>query len=145
MFGFCKNARTKIKSLIKNFDEVVIANAGKAIAITTLLRKFLQSPVGDVLTAIIPGDWDNLAKERLVIILFEISQKLQIVETCNDAKTLEDKVNCYVKELAKQNPKLQNAILFKMASILLEKFDGNRLLDENKYDAAIQVHYTLSK
>jgi len=51
-----------------------------AIAVTNKLKDFIDTPVADIVTAIIPGTLDDTIKEKLKLVLPKVIMKLQLAQ-----------------------------------------------------------------
>lgn len=142
--SFCKSVRSKIKSILRKFDKEVEEHVDTALLVTTSIKKFLRSPVSDIINAIIPGQIDDLIRAKLLVILPYAIDTLTIIDHCKDAKTLNEKAACYIDQLKKVDPALQEAILHKLAAIITRELDGNKLA-QSVYDLFVQAQYSVKK
>ena len=141
---FCTKMKTRIKSLLRNFDTYVEAHIDTALTITKSLKSLLSSPAAEILTAIIPGDVDNVIRLQLISALGKAIEALTIVDNCKQYSNLDEKLKCFVEQLQQRDPHLQDAILQKLASLLACHLDGQRL-KQSLYDLYTQAKYSSSK
>ncbi|SEW01979.1 hypothetical protein SAMN05428988_1317 [Chitinophaga sp. YR573] len=141
---FCDKLRKKIKALLRQFDSYIEANVDTALKVTTSLKAILSSPVAEILTAIIPSDVDEFVRAKLVYGLGVAINGLNIVSECKGAITLEDRLKCFVAEIKKRNPELQEALLAKLASILARTLDDEKKA-QHVYDLFVQAKYSAEK
>ncbi|MES2773376.1 MAG: hypothetical protein V4722_04290 [Bacteroidota bacterium] len=141
---FCSKFRSKIKQLVRQIGEVVLENAALALSVTNAIKKFLSSPLGDILTAIIPGNVDDLIKARLVEALNYAIPLLEGFDTCSHESTVEEKLACLKIYLQGKYPDVADALLIKLAALITKFLDGHQLA-QNQYDTAVQVQYSLNK
>lgn len=142
--AFCKKTGTKIKHALQQFDAFIAAHAEEALRVTRIIKSALESPVVDLLEAIIPGDADTILKNKVLAALETGIDTLSIVVTCKDETSLQGKVACFVRALATVSPDLQDAVLQKLQSIILRELDGNTK-KQNIYDLFSQASYSNSK
>ena len=135
---FCKGLRPKIIAIVNKVDDVVNHYLTAAVGITGKLRSIINSPVADVITALIPGTWDDALKEQARAALSVTVNALTTVETIISEPDLNTKVQLFMAELAKQRPDLQEAMLFKIASLLLKAMHGDQLT-QSEYDLITQA------
>ena len=135
---FCTKMKNQVKSLLRDFDNYVDEHVAMALKITTALKNLLSSPVANILTAIIPGEIDNVIQKELTIALAKAVEALTIVENCKHYADVNAKINCFIAELKQRDPHLQDAILQKLASLLAAHLDGQRL-KQNLYDLYTQA------
>ncbi|MBC9915021.1 hypothetical protein [Chitinophaga varians] len=136
--------RLKIKWALQQFDEHIDEYATEALRITKAVKRALESPLADVLETIIPGDTDTLLKNKILQALETGIHTLSIVQTCQQQPTVEEKLICFVTELRKTSPALQEAILQKLQSIVLRELDGNTK-KQHLYDLFSQAKYSSVK
>ena len=141
---FCSKINTKIRQLLRQFDSLLENNIDTALQITTQLKALLSSSVADLLTAVIPGNIDDIIRKQLVYSLDKAIEALAIANTCKDFKNINDKLKCFAMQLSLKEPHLQDAILQKLASLLAGELDGKRL-KQSIYDLYTQAKYTTAK
>ncbi len=141
---FCTKMKSQLKTMLRDFDNYVDAHIDTALKITTALKKVLSSPVADVITAIIPGDIDNLIRRQLEAALSKAIAVLTIANSCKQFTEVNELLNCFVEQLKLRDPELQDALLQKLASLLAGQLDGQRL-KQNLYDLYTQAKYTATK
>ncbi len=141
---FCTKMKGQIKSLLRDFDSYVDEHVDTALKITTAVKNLLSSPVADILTAIIPGDIDNTVRQQLITALGKAIDVLTIVDDCKQYTDVNAQLNCFIQQLQKRDPDLQDAILQKLASLLASQLDGQRM-KQNLYDLYTQAKYAASK
>ena len=137
---FCTKVNAEIKSALKQFDQYVDAHIDTALQITTTLKAMLSSPAADIITSIIPGTADDVLRTQLLNALNKITEALSIVDSCKQYTDLNDKLKCFVQQLSQRDPKLQDAILLKLSSLLAAELDGNKL-KQSLYDLYTQAKY----
>ena len=137
---FCAKIKSQLKSLLREFDNYVDEHIDTALKITTALKNALSSPAADILTAIIPGEIDNVIRQELITGLGKALEALTIVDNCRQYTDMNDKLGCFVQQLKLRDPQLQDAVLLKLASLLTGYMDGGRL-KQNLYDLYTQAKY----
>ena len=70
-----------------------------AVTIVDNMKKFVESPVADVMTALIPGTADDVVKERLRLWLPKIFIEMKLAEQCAGLTDPNEIVACGVKTL----------------------------------------------
>lgn len=141
---FCSKMKTQVRQLLQQFDGYVERNVDTALQITTLLKNLLTSPAADMLTAIIPGNVDDIIRRQLIYALGKAIEALAIAEACKPYTDVNDKLKCFAQQLQLKEPELQDALLQKLASLLAGELDGNRL-KQSIYDLYTQAKYTANK
>jgi len=136
--------RAQLKKLLNQFDSYVDSHIDTALQVTEAIKDVLASPVADALTVVIPGTIDNVIRTQLLAALDKAISLLTIVDDCKQYTDMPAKLNCFVAQLQKLAPGLQDAILQKLASILSGQLDGQRLA-QNLYDLFTQAKYSAAK
>lgn len=128
-----------IVAIFNKADDFLEAHVTQALRLTSALKKLLDSPVADIVEALIPGDIDKLIREKLLLALDASVKALGIIDTCkglNDA----DKLRCIVAELQKLPKDGRDAVLFKMAALLVKYMHGSKM-SQHMYDLITQARY----
>ena len=141
---FCSGLRKKLKKALAAFDNYVEAHVDIALSITTAIKNVLQSPVADLITAIIPGDLDGILKLKAIGILTASVDALTIVKKCESETDVNKKLQCFIDGIKQLDPKLQDALLIKLASLLTAGLDDNKLAG-NLYDLYVQAKFVATK
>jgi len=142
--AFCSGFMGKIKSLFKKVDKFLDDNINTALAVSTAIRSFFYNPVFDVLVAISKTQVDNILLDKVRQALSVAVDSLAIVNTCKQYTSLEEKLQCFITEVKKLAPDLQQAILVKLAQLVASQIDGNRY-KQSVYDALVQGKFTIEK
>ena len=140
----CTKMKSQLKSLLRDFDSYVDTHIDTALKITEALKNLLSSPVADILTAIIPGDLDNTIRQDLITALGKAITVLTIADNCKQYTDVNALLNCFIQQVQQRDPQLQEALLQKLASLLVSQLDGQRLT-QTLYDLYTQAKYTASK
>lgn len=141
---FCKTAISKIKNFFKQLDGYLSAHITTALMVTTAVKNALDGIAGDLLVNLIPGNMDNVVRDKVVAALEKSIDVLSIVDTCKGYTDIQGKLSCFINEVSKRDPQLQQALLIKLASLLTKELDGNRY-KQNVYDAFVQAQYSVAK
>lgn len=138
----------KLRDAIREFFGALPAKiktiAAQSLQVTTAIKSILSNPVADVVTAIIPGDWDDALKATVLQAIEKALPYLQIVDNCKHHTNVEDMLKCWVAEVAKLPKHAQNAMLHKLASLLMAQMHNNEL-KQSLYDYYQQAYYSSQK
>lgn len=121
---FLQSIGNWIKGLLDGIPNEIREKAEIALRVTDLIKQYIDSPVADIITAVIPGDLDDEVKEKIRACLIRLEGWLHALHT-TDKKQL-------------------HAILIKIASEITACLDDNEL-PENRYDTITQVVYSSKK
>lgn len=136
-----RNIWQSILSIFKSkIDPKIEGYATDALKVTTNIRKWLLSPVAATLVDIIPSEWDNAVRKRLLSALETAVPALQIVDECK-GKPFDEMIKCWVTNLSKLPPSVQAAILQKCQALMTAIQDGKNE-KQNLYDMVSQYVYS---
>lgn len=145
---FCKGFGNNFKKFLLKVGKELSDKAALALSITATLKAFLEgSPVslGVLLTdtkvddAIFKKVMDGLG-----IAIDKASAVYNLSAVCTMQPSLDSKLKCFMAEMKKLHPDLQNNILINIAVILTAHLDNN-MQKRSLYDALLQGMYTLNK
>jgi hypothetical protein len=141
---FCNKMKAQMRLLLNQFDKYLEAHVDTALQVSTLLKNALTSPVADWVTALIPTRLDDVLKKQLSALLDKVIDTLAIVDACKQYTDLNQKLDCFAKQLKAHDPELRDALLQKLAGLLAAGLDGQRL-QQYLYDLYTQAKYSASK
>lgn len=147
ILSFFKKLLAKIKSIFNGLPADLKQAIHIGVVITDNFKNFVESPVADVLTAIIPGDIDDRIKQTLRIMLPAILLRLTLIDVKTDTASNETIVGEAVKAFHKLDPSISPAFLHTFSILIaqvaadgkLSWSDGAILVEwyyKNKYKAA---------
>lgn len=132
-----------VRALFNQIPKEIRIYASQALDITTRIKVILDNPVADIITAIIPGDWDDKAKELALKYINEAIPYLTIVDECQNDDP-EKMIRCWIEKLGQYKPDVQKALLFQLAMLLTAKFDNDEL-KHSFYALAVQANFAHGK
>ena len=148
MKKFFKRLWTFIKMLFTNPETWIDENVKPSIQLVQNIKAAVDSPIGDLITGLIPGQWDNTLKERF-------SQHLELVitlmqgstEVFENNTTWETRVLKFIEWLKTLTPTVRAAIYAKLASRLAKANAGEKdaIVKNNSVDLLTQVVYSKLK
>ena len=139
----CKKVREQLRHLLHAPIGYLEQHTETALAVTTTLKTLLASPVADIVTAIIPGELDDMVRDRLVRALDWAVAALTAETECRGAG-IGERVQCFARRLAEMRPDLCDAVLLKLAALVAAQLD-DRQHQQHVYDLCTQLFYTASK
>ena len=105
-----------------------------SVELMAQVKSYIDNPVADVLVAITPTGIDDLLLVKLREAFEKAVEILAINDECNTQPTLEQKVQCYINHINTLSPKMQEAAIFKTATIiatlLAQAADEQKVLDK---------------
>ncbi|MGN6437529.1 MAG: hypothetical protein ACTHMM_13395 [Agriterribacter sp.] len=141
--SFCKKCTPRVKDFFKKVDKFLIENTTIVISFVSKIKAALDNPAVDILTAIIPGEFDDKLKTALRVGLSLAVNKLVEFDKCNSG-TDQERIICYLNYIKTLPTDLRDAQLFKLGALITKSIDGNRF-KQYEYDTALQLSYSLHK
>ena len=138
--AFCK----KITDAARKIDSFVKAHLSEALLISSNIKKMLESPLAVLVTAIIPTDVDEALRIQLISALAKAIDVLTIIDACKDAVDFDQKLICFMGQLKKYSPEVQEALIQKLMSVVTRELDGNRFA-QSLYDTWSQSWFLSNK
>lgn len=139
-----KKFRDALFRLLNVIPAKVREIASRSLHITTAIKTILDNPATDILTAIIPGTWDDKLKQIAVNALNEAIPYLQVVDKCKQHTEIGPMLQCWIEEVQQMPKHARNAMLHKLAALLTSIMDGSER-KQNEYDYYIQMLYSSNK
>lgn len=144
MFAFFKDFRNWLRGLLTVIPAKVKIIVSESLQVTTAIKNILNNPVADVITAIIPGDWDDKLKATVLEAIEKVLPELMAVDACKHHTELLPMLECWIDQVRAMPKHLQNATLAKLAALLAAIRD-TRGLKQNEYDYYVQLLYSSNK
>lgn len=116
-----------ISKLWNKAEEGVKKLAPIAIKVVQNVKTFMDSPVADVITALIPGEADDNLKAKLREKLPNIIIKMQLVETIAGIEDTNEQLKAILEKLKLSSNDAQNVFYHGLASLILEKLSDGKL------------------
>jgi hypothetical protein len=128
----------KIWKAIQQLFNGIPAHLKKAIhtgvTVTENIKNFVDSPVADIITALIPGETDNQVKEALRKALPVILVQLRLADQCSTASSPDQITACAIKTLQSLTGNLKSASLHSLSVLIAQvAADGKLTWEEGAY------------
>ncbi|MBN8785453.1 MAG: hypothetical protein J0I84_00030 [Terrimonas sp.] len=139
--AFCSKVTASIRRWFKKVDAFLVANTETAISIVGKFKYYINNPIVDILTGIIPGQYDDAIKFAIRKAVDLSLDKLTVLSGCNTLTDPNEKLVCYANFLRGLPKDIRDAQLLKFASLVTKQLDGSRFSMKD-YDLAVQATYT---
>lgn len=143
--AFFERVRKFFKKVFTDVQDFVEKNIEPALEFVKALKVAVDSGAADIVTAIIPGKWDDAAVAFLRANLGKVIDILEIQLECGKEAELSDKIACYLQYLRNCSPEVRDALYAKTASLLTRLSDENKRFTNAEIDAMVQLTYTQLK
>lgn len=131
----------------KKFEQFLIEHVDDAILIVSKIKAAVDSPVIAGLFYFLPEKYKNAGGEaltRIQDILEKVLIELVISDDCLKQPTLYKRLHCFVEQVKKLSPAMQEAAYHKFAS-LYAKHSSGETLSTRHYDTAVQDRFFTKK
>ena len=134
LFSFLSKIWDGIKGLFDGMPEELKAAVHVGVVITDNIKKFVDSPAADVLTAIIPGDLDDEIKGLLRAKIPAIFSEMKLADSCSGLTDPSAITACAIKVLQGLDGDIQS-VFFHNLSILIAQVaaDGKLTWSDGVY------------
>jgi hypothetical protein len=116
--SFITKLWSAIRSLFNSFPEELKSAVQIGIAVTENIKHFVDSPLADILTTIIPGKIDDKIKDALRAGLPAILTNLRLADNCGELHNPQEITNCAIKVLQGLEDKTQSAFLHSISVLV---------------------------
>jgi len=137
--------RDKIRDIFHIIPQEIRIHASHSLHVAQVLKQVLQSPFVGWATKLIPTNIDDAAVPILLNAITKVTPYLMIVDSCKDETDMEKMVECWLKQIRYQDKVVQDALIFKFASLLTAYLATGKIEDMSKFDYIVQTLYTGSK
>jgi hypothetical protein len=124
---FLRHMWLSIKNLFDKVEAEVKKDVVVAITVVQQVKAVVDSPVADIVTALIPGNVDDQIKARLREILPKLILELSLVESVTDIEDQNERLQVILDKLKLSSDAVKNAFYHSLASIILEKLSDGKL------------------
>ncbi|MEB0262669.1 MULTISPECIES: hypothetical protein [unclassified Mucilaginibacter] len=129
-----------IQSLFNSIPSEIQSAVHIAVMLTENIKKFIDSPIADVLTAIIPGDIDDKIKQSLRSGLPVILSNLKLADECGNLSDPEEITKCAINTLQKLDGGLKSVYLHAL-SVLLTQITADGKLSWSDGVCVVEWYY----
>jgi hypothetical protein len=109
-----------IRSLFNSFPDKLKAAVHIGIIITENLKTIVDSPIADILTAIIPGEVDDKIKQALRTGIPVILTDLKLTDQCSNLTDPQEITKCAVETLKTLDGDIKSAFLHNLSILIAQ-------------------------
>ncbi|RWY51197.1 hypothetical protein [Mucilaginibacter gilvus] len=120
VISFLTRLWNNIRSLFNRLPAKVKTAVHLGVIITENIKGFVDSPLADVLTDIIPGDIDDKIKQTLRAGLPILLTNLKLAQNCSASSDPQDITNCAIKTLQTMTGEIKNAYLHNLSVLIAQ-------------------------
>lgn len=120
LISFLKKIWTGIKSLFDSLPAEYQSAIHIGVIVVENIKKAIDSPVADILTAIIPGDVDDKVKAILRQQLPKLLTELKLTDNCAGLTEPIAITNCAIQTLQQLNGDIKSAFLHNIAILVAQ-------------------------
>lgn len=130
-----------VKHLFGDLPDDLKSSVHIGVVVTENIKNFVDSGNADILTAIIPGDIDDLIKNRLRANLPKILTELKLADKCGTLTDTAAIVKCAIQTLQQIEGDFKSAFLHDL-SIIIAQVASDGKLDWKDGTYILQWYYT---
>ena len=120
MKSFLNKLWQSIKSLFNSFPADLKEAVSIGITVTENIKALIDSPVADILTAIIPGNIDDKIKQALRGAIPVILADLKLADKCGSLTNPQEITHCAVETLQKLDGDIKSAFLHNLSVLVAQ-------------------------
>jgi hypothetical protein len=124
---FLRHMWQSIKNLFDKVEAEVKKDVVVAISVVQQIKTVVDSPVADVVTAMIPGQLDDQIKTILRNLLPKLILELSLVQSVTDIEDQNAQLQAILEKLKLSSDDVKNAFYHSLASLILEKLSDGKL------------------
>lgn len=128
-----------------NLEGWITDHVEPAISFVENLKAFLSSPVADIITALIPGEVDDLTKQYFLANISKALDVLNVTEAINKAESVSDKLKLLADYLRTLSPSIRNAVYMKFAAQIATQTGNQSEVKGYSVDLLVQSQYSHKK
>lgn len=144
IFDFLRGLFDDVAAFFGRIPAEIRKYAAHSLELTKNIQSALQSPAAGFITSLIPGDWDEELRKKILDGIAKVLPYLTVVDACKEETDPLAMVKCWVEQLSNWPPDAQKSMLMKLAQLLTAYQHGNEL-KQRLYDTYVQAVYAKQK
>jgi hypothetical protein len=125
--NFLRHLWHSIKNLFDKVEAEVKKDVVVAITVVQQIKSVVDSPVADVITAMIPGELDDQIKQQLRVLLPKLILELTLVQSVANIEDENAQLQAILDKLKLSGDDAKNAFYHSLASLILQKLSDGKL------------------
>lgn len=142
MKKFFRKIVSFLKLFLGNLDEWIHEHVQPSIELVQRLKNFLESPVMDIITALIPSQIDDQIRAKLIVALQKSLQLLAVTVDIANEPNIDQQLIKFVQYLQQATPTLKAAIYKQLASEMAKQSAGQTEVKGHSVDLLVQLQYS---
>ncbi len=125
--SFLNKIWDNVKSLFGGLPAELKTAVHIGVVVTENIKNFVDSPVADILTVLIPGDLDDEIKNWLRAKLPDLLTELKLADNCGNLTDPQQITQCAIKVLQALSGDLKSAFLHNLSIFIAQVASGGKL------------------
>lgn len=125
--SFIDGIWSAIKGLFNKLEQEEKKLLPIVITVVQNIKNFVDSPVADVITALIPGDLDDQIRGKLQAFLPKILLELSMLNTCQALPDTNSQLQCILQNLKLSSDSTKDIYYHGLASLILTDLSDGKL------------------
>ncbi len=134
-----------LTTLFTNLDEWIHDHVQPSIEMVERIKSVVDSPVGNLIAALIPGGLGEVAREEIILLLTKTLNTLNVTAAIEHDPSWENKVMMTVNYIKSVSKPMQDAIYLKLASEMAKIKSGSDSFKGHSVDLLVQMQYSKLK
>jgi hypothetical protein len=123
-----------IQSLFNRIPAELKTAIHTGVVVTENIKTFVESPIADIMTTLIPGETDDKIKAALRAALPTLLIQLKLADSCSGASTPQEITACAIKTLQSLTGDLKSAFLHNLSVLIAQvAADGKLTWQDGAY------------
>ncbi|MBD1394621.1 hypothetical protein [Mucilaginibacter glaciei] len=127
IISFLKRFWLNIKSLFDSFPSSIKTAVHIGVTVTESVKLFVDSPLADALTAIIPGNIDDTIKQALRKELPTILINLKLADDCGQFRDAQQITKCAIQTLQNLDSSIKSSYLHNLSVLIAQLASDSKL------------------
>jgi len=116
-----------------------------AIDMMEIIRDVVKYDSAKWLVELKKTDWDDELRYKMIKKLSTSIIYLKISQDCLDDNSPGEVIDCFISHLKTQQPHLRDAVIQKVAAVIVRKSFANGKMKQHEADLAVQMAYSTNK
>jgi hypothetical protein len=126
----------------KNVDAFIKEHIVPSIETVQRIKDIVDGTIGDLITAVIPGDADDIVREWISKNLSIALKVMQLSGAINNSMDIDTQIDYLVKTLRPLNKKMRQALYLKIASEMAKASSTGVQVKGHAIDTLVQLQYS---
>lgn len=115
------------------------------IDLMEIIRDAIKTDSVKWLVELTKSDWDDKLRDKMIEKLSTSIIYLKVSSSCLDKDNAQDVIDCFIEHLKTMQPHLRDAVIQKVAAVMVRKSMASGKIKQYEADLAVQLAYGTNK